>query len=189
MSLNDTPPGSGDAAPDDAHDPGTTDGSSPYFVGSNPAASARAERARPDGADGRGLRSMTAIYFDRTYHETMSLLLEARDYLAFREPIERRGMTVDHRLAVNCEALRLTSRLTHIMAWLLVQKAVYAGELTAAEAAAEDYRLAGQSVCRQTEAPGRVSMPSALQSLLDRSYQLYTRVERLDAMVAQSVTH
>jgi regulator of CtrA degradation len=126
------------------------------------------------------------VYFDRTYRETMSLLLETRDYMRFREPVDRRAVPDDHRLVVNCEALRLTSRLTHIMAWLLIQKAVHAGEITAAEAAAEDNRLAGQSVCRERSTVGDISMPPALALLLERSYQLYTRVERLDELVARA---
>jgi regulator of CtrA degradation len=125
-----------------------------------------------------------AVYFDGTYRETMNLLLETRDYMRFREPVDRRAVPDDHRLMVNCEALRLTSRLTHIMAWLLIQKAVHAGEITAAEAASEDNRLAGQSVCRERAAAEDVTMPPALALLLERSYRLYTRVERLDALVA-----
>src|SRR5271170_725762 len=126
-----------------------------------------------------------AVYFDRTYRETMSLLLETRDYMRFREPVDRRAMPDDQRLVVNCEALRLTSRLTHIMAWLLIQKAVHAGEITPAEAASEDHRLAGQSVCRERTTLGDISMPPALATLLERSYHLYTRVERLDELVAR----
>ncbi|MEJ0070387.1 MAG: DUF1465 family protein [Pseudomonadota bacterium] len=131
-------------------------------------------------------RPRRTVYFDRTYRETMTLLLETRDYMRFREPVDRRALPDDQRLVVNCEALRLTSRLTHIMAWLLIQKAVHAGEITAAEAAEEDHRLAGQSVCRERTTPGDVSMPPTLQTLLERSYQLYTRVERLDELVAQA---
>jgi len=130
-------------------------------------------------------RPRRAVYFDRTYRETMTLLLETRDYMRFREPVDRRAMPDDHRLVVNCEALRLTSRLTHIMAWLLIQKAVHAGEITAAEAASEDHRLAGQSVCRAHGTAGDISMPPALATLLERSYHLYTRVERLDQLVAR----
>src|SRR5215471_19008058 len=118
----------------------------------------------------------STVYFDRTYRETMRLLVETRDYMRFKEPADRGAMPDDHRLAVNCEALRVTSRLTHIMAWLLIQKAVHAGEMTAAEAAADDHRLAGQSVCRNRLSIG-VAMPPVLERLLERSYQLYTRVE------------
>jgi len=128
-----------------------------------------------------------AVYFDGTYRETMNLLLETRDYMRFREPVDRRAVPDDHRLMVNCEALRLTSRLTHIMAWLLIQKAVHAGEITAAEAASDDHRLAGQAVCRERAAADEVTMPPALALLLERSYRLYARVERLDALVAREV--
>ncbi len=125
---------------------------------------------------------MSSVFFSRTYDEAFDLLLEARDYLAYREPIDRQAIDIGDRLVVNCEAMRLTSRLTQIMAWLLVQRAVVAGEITPSEAAAERNRLAGQSVCRARNAAARI--PPSLQSLLDRSYSLYTRVERLDAMAA-----
>ena len=129
----------------------------------------------------------SAIYFDRTYRETMTLLVEARDYMRFREPVDRGALPDEHRLAVNCEALRLTSRLTHIMAWLLVQKAVHAGELTPAEAADADRRLAGQTVCRERTVVGGIALPPTLDALLERSYRLYARVERLDALAARAV--
>ena len=140
--------------------------------------------------DDTGTQSTPAVptvYFDRTYRETMTLLVETRDYMRFREPADRGALPDDHRLAVNCEALRLTSRLTHIMAWLLVQKAVHAGEMTAAEAAGDDHRLAGQAVCRKRPDAPDLALPPVLAQLLERSYQLYTRVERLDALVARAL--
>ncbi len=129
----------------------------------------------------------STVYFDRTYRETMTLLVETRDYMRFREPADRGALPDDHRLAVNCEALRLTSRLTHIMAWLLIQKAVHAGEISPAEAAAEDHRLAGQAVCRARGTAGGIALPPALEALLERSYRLYARVERLDALTARAI--
>ncbi|HUA50954.1 MAG TPA: DUF1465 family protein [Candidatus Sulfotelmatobacter sp.] len=143
--------------------------------------------ARMEASSPSEIRTESTVYFDRTYRETMTLLVEARDYMRFREPVDRGALPDDHRLAVNCEALRLTSRLTHIMAWLLIQKAVHAGEMTAAEAAAADHRLAGQSVCLERTVTGGIALPPALGRLLERSYQLYTRVERLDALVARAV--
>jgi regulator of CtrA degradation len=128
----------------------------------------------------------STLYFDRTYRETMNLLLEARDYVRFRELGDRGALPDGLHLAVNCEALRVTSRLTHIMAWLLVQKAVHAGEMTAAEAARDDHRLSGQGVCRATTEG--VALPPRLEHLLERSHRLYTRVERLDALVARGAS-
>jgi regulator of CtrA degradation len=127
---------------------------------------------------------MAAVFLNSTYDETFRLLLEARDYLAYEEPIDRRRLSPLERLVLNCEAMRLTSRLTQIMAWILVQKAVHAGEISAAEAASADHRLAGQAVCRSRELRQARAVPPALGRLLDRSYDLYSRVERLDAMAA-----
>lgn len=125
-----------------------------------------------------------AVFLNGTYDEAYGLLVEARDYLAHREPQDRKALTADDRLVANCEAMRLTSRLTQVMAWLLLQKAVHAGEITRYEAAADHNRLSGQSVCRARDAAERSELPKRLRNLLERSYRLYTRVERLDALVA-----
>lgn len=128
---------------------------------------------------------MTPIFLNRTYDEAMSLLVEARNYLSVRGAVERRDLKPDDRLAANCEAMRLTTRLTQVMAWLLVQKAVDAGEMTAIEATEDRHRLSGQTVCRERDMFAPRLLPGGLQSLLNRSYSLYTRVERLDAMMAE----
>jgi regulator of CtrA degradation len=143
--------------------------------------------ARMDAPPTPDSSGTSTIYFDRTYRETMTLLVEARDYMRFREPVDRDALPDAHRLAVNCEALRLTSRLTHIMAWLLIQKAVHAGEITAAEAAGAAHRLAGQAVCRERTGVGGIAVPPLLGALLERSYRLYARVERLDALAARAI--
>ncbi len=124
------------------------------------------------------------VFFRRTYDETMTLLVEARDYLSLGEPFERARLASSDRLKANCEAMRITSRLTQVMAWLLVQRAVAEGEMTLVEAVQEPHRLSGQAVCHVTDAFPETPLPNALRSLLDRSYALYIRVERLDRMVA-----
>src|SRR4051812_15750819 len=106
----------------------------------------RGSRSQSPKLGPRSLCSMAAVFLNKTYDETFRLLLEARDYLAYEEPVDRRRLSPTDRLVLNCEAMRLTSRLTQVMAWVLVQKAVYAGEISAAEATAADHRLAGQAV-------------------------------------------
>src|SRR5258708_25802876 len=69
-------------------------------------------------------------FFGKTYGEAMSLLVEARDYLAHREPIDRGGLAVQDRLRCCSETMRLTSRLTQVMAWLLAQRAGYEGGIS-----------------------------------------------------------
>jgi len=64
-------------------------------------------------------------FFNSTYKDALSLTREARDYLTHKEPQERRNLPPEIRLTASCEALRVTARLTQVMAWLLVQRAVH----------------------------------------------------------------
>lgn len=121
-------------------------------------------------------------FFDRTYDEAFALLIEARSYLTERQ---HRGESLpsQDQLVASCETMRLTSRLVQVMAWLLVQKAVHAGELEASEADDPKRRLGGQEICADT-GPWDVSgLPRRLLALLERSHALYNRVARLDEMV------
>ncbi len=129
----------------------------------------------------------TVAFFDSTFEEALALTREARDYLTHIEPAERREMTAADRMVASCETMRLTSRLTQIMAWLMVQKAVHAGEMTREEAAAPEFRLSGKEVCEETTPVLEgTSLQPRLVELLETSHNLYQRVARLDAMQDQA---
>ena len=121
-------------------------------------------------------------FFGKTYGEAMSLLLEARDYLAYAEPVDRARLAPLDRLQLCCETMRLTARLTEIMAWLLAQRAVHAGEITQAEALGENRALGDVAVCVDALDARETAMPRGLVSLLERSRALYIRVSRLDEL-------
>ena len=126
-------------------------------------------------------------FFNRTYDETMALLIEARNYIAYNEAADQRGLSPQARLQVSYESLRVTSRLTQVMAWLLAQKAVHAGELTPRQVATDEYALSGGVVCTDPSGPENEELPSGLRSLLERSHKLYMRVARLDEQVRRAV--
>ena len=117
----------------------------------------------------------------------MDLLVETRDYLAHREPVDRNTLLPLERLRFCCETMRLTARLTQIMAWLLAQRAVHAGELTQQDALAEHDALADLQICMDDEAAMATAMPQRLLSLLDRSRRLYVRVARLDELARRQL--
>ena len=122
-------------------------------------------------------------YFDSTLGEALALAQEAREYLSGQDPADRSALTAKARLAASCEAMRLTARLTQVVAWLLVQKAVHAGELTRQQAVQPRYRLGGQEVCEETHPLADDPLPDRLTDLMERSLRLYQRVARLDAML------
>lgn len=126
-------------------------------------------------------------FFNRTYDETMTLLIETRNYIAYHEALDQRKLSPHARLQVSYESMRVTSRLTQVMAWLLAQKAVHAGELTPEQVATEEYALSGGHVCSDASGPDNEDLPNGLRSLLDRSHRLYTRVARLDEQVRRRV--
>ena len=127
-------------------------------------------------------------FLSKTYEEALGLIIEARDYLATEEPADRTRMAIADRFQLTCETFRLTSRLTHIMAWLLARKAVLAGELTAVEASRAPYLLGRDEVLTHSDPKTYKNFPEHLTQLMDRSYRLYIRVSRLDEL-AQRTAH
>ena len=123
-------------------------------------------------------------FFNKTYDETMGLLTEMRDYVAYGEARDRAGLTVADNALLCCATLRATARLTQIMAWLLAQKAVHAGEMTNGELVKANGPLADIAICMGAENETEIAaLPDYFRDLLDRSHRLYVRVARLDDMV------
>ena len=78
--------------------------------------------------------------------------------------------------------MRLTTQLMQVASWLLVQRAVREGDMAAAEACDDRYRVsAPPEAALVAEPDGEMStLPGGLAGLLDRSRQLYERVQHLD---------
>ncbi len=131
----------------------------------------------------------TPTFFNGTYDETMALLVEARNYIAYHEAVDHRSLPPRVRLQISYESMRVTSRLTQVMAWLLAQKAVHAGEITREQAASDDFALSGGDVCTDPSGPDNEELPAGLRSLLERSHKLYMRVSRLDERARNEILH
>lgn len=126
-----------------------------------------------------------SAFFDKTYQEAFSLVMEARNYFAYREPCDVRHLDPDARLLVSQETMRITTRLTQVMAWLFCQRAVHNGEKPVEWALSEEYALGGERVCLDDSWTDDDRLPPAVRSLLDRSHRLYVRIGRLDDMARQ----
>jgi regulator of CtrA degradation len=124
-------------------------------------------------------------FFGGTYDEAMALMVEARNYMAFVEHRERRKAEMMIGLRMSCEAMRVTSRLTQVMAWLMMQRAVHEGEIDMDDALSEANRLSGLDVCLDQSFGHDETLPQGLRSLLDRSLRLYQRIARLENQMLQ----
>jgi regulator of CtrA degradation len=114
---------------------------------------------------------------DGLYMETMVLADEARSYFDDMGRVARDSLSPLDRVVFSCESLKVTTRLMHVIAWLLTQKAIDAGELAADAARAPSRRL-GAAVVSDDIALAKI--PDDARSLVAASVDLYRRVERLD---------
>lgn len=126
------------------------------------------------------------MFFRGTYDEAYDLLVEARNYVEHAVPALRFAAEPPDPVSVTKETMRLTSRLTQIMAWLMAQRAMHEGEIEEEEFGEDRYRLEGQSVCLKRTIDEMDDLPRGLKDLMDRSYRLYTRIQRLDDQFIRS---
>lgn len=125
----------------------------------------------------------SVAFFNNTFEEAMALTREARDYLTFQEKADLADLDPVSRMVASCESMRVTARLTQVVAWLLVQRAVHAGEIPREQAKQAKYRLSGREVCAEAKPVVEAVLPDRLMDLLCRSLSLYERVARLDRML------
>ena len=115
--------------------------------------------------------------FDRTFREGMELVEDTAAYLDGDGRRESKLLSRAAALAYAGESMKLTTRLMQIASWLLVQRAVREGDMTALAACEARYRLADRKV---DAAPSHPELPIALIEYLVRSEKLYDRALHLD---------
>lgn len=136
-------------------------------------------------SEARLLEFTRSELFARTFREGMDMVEETAAYLDGPGRQDSKKLGREDGLTYASQSMRLTTRLTQVASWLLVQRAVKEGEMSLSEARAEKYRL----VAEKTE-EGRLSfsevaknayaLPARLLDLMARSEQLYSRIVRLD---------
>ena len=119
------------------------------------------------------------LFLDRAYRNALSLVHEARNYLAYGEAVDSESLPVATRLLVSQESLRVTSRLTQAMAWLFAQKAAAAGEMPMSRALSDEFAPNAETVCLEDRWADDTELPSALRDLMQRSLNLYRQVQRM----------
>lgn len=124
------------------------------------------------------------MYFRGTYEEAFDLLVEARDYVENDVAAFKYAKNPPDPFAMTQETMRLTSRLTQVMAWLMAQRAVHEGEIDQKEFVKDKYRLEGHAVClKRAIDEMEDDLPDGLNDLMERSYSLYRRILRLDEQI------
>jgi len=120
---------------------------------------------------------ITPRLVDALYVEAMLLADEARGYFDDVGKGERLLLEPFERVGFACESLKVTTRIMHIVAWLLTQRAIETGELHHGDGRRPERRLG-----HATDSDPKVveQLPPAAQRLIIASTDLYARVQRLD---------
>jgi regulator of CtrA degradation len=118
---------------------------------------------------------------DALYGEAMLLADEARSYFDQGGRAEREALDPMARVSFSCESLKVTTRLMHVIAWLLTQKASYVGEMSRRDALDPSRRLGPPPI---TDAATLAAMPDQARQLVQESIELFRRTARLDDLQA-----
>ncbi|MGK2908294.1 MAG: DUF1465 family protein [Sphingobium sp.] len=114
---------------------------------------------------------------DSLYVEAMVMADEARAYFDRAGATDREALQPIMRITFSCESLKVTTRLMHVIAWLLAQRAWQRGEIDSDTLADDRFRLGEAAV---TDPETIASFPFAARSLIDGSMDLYARVARFE---------
>ena len=120
---------------------------------------------------------ITPRLIDSLYTEAMLLADEARAYFDQAGRDERLTLDPFARVGFACESLKVTTRVMHIVAWLLTQRAVETGEIRGDNGRRPERRLGNANDSDETIVE---LLPQAAQRLIAASSDLYARVKRID---------
>ena len=120
---------------------------------------------------------ITPRLVDAFYTEAMLLADEARSYFDQAGREARSGLEPFLGVGFACESLKVTTRIMHIVAWLLTQRAIESGEIPARQGRRPERRLGNAG---ESDPDVVAQLPPDAQRLINSSADLYARVKRLD---------
>ncbi|HEX8840398.1 MAG TPA: DUF1465 family protein [Sphingomicrobium sp.] len=120
---------------------------------------------------------ITSRLIDSLYTEAMLLADEARAYFDDAGRDERATLEPFARVGFACESLKVTTRIMHIVAWLLTQRAIESGEIADRGGRRPERRLGH---AQDSDLTVVNTLPPSAKKLINASADLYARVKRLD---------
>lgn len=118
-------------------------------------------------------------FIEDSYQETLALMTELRDYLTDLQGEGGDGLDPQLRTRIIGEISSMTRHMTEAMAWLLLQKAAAAGEITGDEANRRAEGLLADDDAPEGPGPGAEALPIEVRGYMDRSRRLYEQILRL----------
>lgn len=129
-----------------------------------------------------GPRIVASGGFDLLYREGMVLIEEVASYLDGDGRAESRGLPREASFLYASESMRLTTRLMQLASWLLLQRAVNEGELTAENARTEKEKVRFSATPTDRGGPGHSELPDRLRDYIAKGDRLFDRVQQFDKL-------
>ena len=118
--------------------------------------------------------------FDAIFKEGMALVEKTAAYLDGPGRKEAKALASPLTLVYATESMRLTTRLLDLASWLLIRKALKAGEITAEEAQQKRARVKLQALGRPSHVKNFAELPEGLRALIEASFAMNDRIVQLD---------
>ena len=129
-----------------------------------------------------GPRIVASASFNGLYREGMSLIESVAGYLDGEGRQESRTLPREASFLYATESMRLTTRLMQLASWLLLQRAVNEGEITAESGRAEKEKVKFTATPAERGGPGFIDLPLRLRDYIEQSDRLFARVLQLDRL-------
>ena len=129
-----------------------------------------------------GPRIVASASFNGLYREGMSLIESVAGYLDGEGRQESRTLPREASFLYATESMRLTTRLMQLASWLLLQRAVNEGEITAESGRAEKEKVKFTATPAERGGPGFIDLPLRLRDYIEQSARLFARVLQLDRL-------
>ena len=129
-----------------------------------------------------GPRIVASGGFDSLYREGMALIEDVAAYLDGDGRVESRHLPREASFVYATESMRLTTRLMQLASWLLLQRAVNEGELTAENARTEKEKVKFSATPSERGGPGFAALPERLRTYIGKGDRLFERVLQFDKL-------
>lgn len=125
--------------------------------------------------------------FDQIFKAGMSLVEETAAYLDGPGRIESKALSPTLGVMYATESMRLTTRLLEVASWLLVRRALKAGEITQEEARIKRRRIKLAVIGRPSHIKNFEDLPERLRELIAQSFALNDRIVQIDRQLEGSI--
>jgi regulator of CtrA degradation len=119
-------------------------------------------------------------FIEISLKKAYQLLEETHHYIKWQAPLDIQRMSKDNILKMSCEAMRITVRITQIMAWLTLQKSILAGESTPEDVHSRNAPILQGKTCLEIASETDLLLPERLRELLKKSRLFYIQTMQLE---------